>query len=259
MSFRKVVSTSLCTALLALAAPSIAAPVQYTFSTGEVLGGRPELTSLLSGLTVSGAFTYDAATPFFAQSGDLGFEPGYAIYATSGNVIQSFYGISGSVGSHQFSDIVGSTSIRNGNNGAVPTGNQFDVVALDAEPTPKVGANTQPSDYQRNLNGFTLGDYTLTNIRLYWYGGLASPFNILADSSLPATLPGFEGRLAFDFYRTNDPTNTANIPYSSNTVTFSGLKVQVAAVPEADTSLMMVVGLGVLGLAARRRQPKRMA
>ncbi|MDI1259161.1 PEP-CTERM sorting domain-containing protein [Aquabacterium sp.] len=258
MSFRKVASTSLCAALMSLLAPAMAAPVHYTFSTGSIIYGPSEITSLLSGLTVSGAFTYEPATPLFGQSGDLGFEPGYSIYATSGPVIQSFYHISGAIGTHQFSDITGTTSVRNGYTGGVATSSTLDIITLNSEVTPKVGTNTQPTEYQRQLNGFTIGDYTLNNVRLLWVGGVTGgTFNFLNDSGLPAELPSFQGRLIFDFVRTDDPTNTANVSYYSNSVGFGGLTVQAAAVPEANTSLMMVVGLGILGLATRRRQHKR--
>lgn len=258
MSLHKVAGASVFAALMSLMAPSMAAPVQYTFTAGPVFSGSSDLATLLNGLAISGAFSYDAATPLYGQSGDLGFEPGYAVYATSGSLIQSFYGFSGSIGGHQFSDIVGSTSIRNGYNGGFPTNATLDIVSLNAEVTPKVGANTTPSDYERQLNGFTVGDYTLHNVRLFWATGVAgTPVNFLNDSSLPGQLPTFQGRIAFDFVRTNDPTNTANLPYYSNTVIFSGLVAQAAAVPEAGTTVMVVVGLGVLGLVSRRRQQKR--
>lgn len=248
MSFHKVASTSLCAALMSLVAPAMAAPVQYTFSTTAFTAGSPELRALLTGQSVSGSFIFDSAGTFYAKSGDLGFEPGYAIYSGPAGVVQSFYGLSGSVGGRQFSDIVGSANV---NNSTQISGN--DILSLTSETTPKVGTNTPPADYPRQLIGFTLGDYTLSNVRLYWIG------NFLNDSSLPATLPASSGVLALDFVRTNDPTNLANAPYYSNTVFFGGLTVQAAAVPEADTTLMMVVGLGVLGVAARRRKARSAA
>ncbi|RZL04224.1 MAG: PEP-CTERM sorting domain-containing protein [Rubrivivax sp.] len=257
MSFHNVAGASLFATLLSLTAPSMAAPVQYTFTAGPIFSAPSDLASLLNGQAISGSFRYDAATPVYGLSGDLGFEPGYTVYATSGSSIQSFYGLSGSIGGHQFSDIVGSTSIRNGYTGGIPNPSTLDIVSLNAEVTPKVGTNTAPSDYARQLNGFTVGDYTLNNVRLFWASGIVgTPFNFLADSTLPGELPTFQGRIAFDFVRTDDPTNTANVPYYSNTVIFSGLTVQATAVPEADTTAMMVVGLGMLGLASRRRQQK---
>lgn len=255
MSFRKTAAASVCAVLMSMVAPAMAAPVQYTFTAGPVFSGPSEIASLLSGLAISGAFTYDAATPLYGQSGDLGFEPGYAVYATGGSVIQSFYGLSGHIGTNQFSDIVGSTSVRNGYTGGVPTTSTLDIVSLNADVTPKAGSNTLPTDYQRQLVGFTVGDYTLSNVRLFWAGGVTGGgFNFLNDNGLPTALPAFQGRVAFDFVRTDDPTNIANLPYYANTVIFSGLAVQAAPVPEADTSLMLLAGLGVLGLMARRRR-----
>ena len=248
MSFRKVASTSLCAALMSLVAPAMAAPVQYSFSTSSFAVGSSALLALLGQTTVSGSFTYDSAGALYGQSGDLGFEPGFAAYAGPEGVVQSYYGLSGSVAGLQFSDIVGSANVGNNLQGSVS-----DLFTLNSETTLKVGANTPPSDYARQLIGFTVGAYTLSNVRLYWTG------NFLNDSALPATPPTFSGVLALDFVRTDDPTNLANAPYYSNSVFFTGLTVQAAAVPEADTSIMMAVGLGVLGLAARRRQQKRMS
>lgn len=133
------------------------------------------------------------------------------------------------------SDITGTTSVRNGYTGGMPTSSTLDIITLNSEVTPKVGTNTQPTEYQRQLNGFTIGDYTLNNVRLLWVGGVTGgAFNFLNDGGLPAELPSFQGRLIFDFVRTDDPTNTANAPYYSNSVGFGGLTVQAAAVPEAD-------------------------
>ena len=243
MSFRKVASTSLCAALMSLVAPAMAAPVQYTFSTSAFAVGSSTLLSLLGQTTVSGGFTYDSAGALFGQSGALGFEPGFAAYAGPQGAVQSFYGLSGSVAGRQFSDIVGSANVGNNLQGSVS-----DLFSLNSETTLKVGANTPPSDYARQLIGFTVGAYTLSNVRLYWSG------SFLNDSALPSTPPSFSGVLALDFVRTDDPTNLANVPYYSNSVFFTGLTVQAAAVPEADTSLMVLMGLAMLGFAARRRQ-----
>ncbi|CAH0352894.1 PEP-CTERM sorting domain-containing protein [Aquabacterium sp. CECT 9606] len=256
MSLNKFVCAGLLTAGLSCLTPAMAAPVSYTFSTGAAIGGPAELTHLLSGLTVSGSFVYDQTVPLLGSSGDLGFEPGYSIYATPGSPDQAFRTLTGSVGAYQFSDIAGSASIRNANTG-VPSATMLDIISLTSDPTVKAGTNTTPADYDRQLQGFTLGNYTLHNVRLYWIGGVGGgAFNFLSDSALPAELPTFQGRLAFDFVRTDDPTNLANIPYYSNTVTFGGLTVQAAAVPETDTYLMALVGLGLVGVAVRRRQQR---
>lgn len=254
MSLNKFVCAGLLTAGLSCLTPAMAAPVSYTFSTGAAIGGPSELTILLSGLTVSGSFVYDQTVPLLGSSGSLGFEPGYSVYAIPGSPDQAFRSIAGSVGAHQFSDIAGSASIRNDNTGA-PSPFLLDIISLTSDPTVKAGTNTTPADYDRQLQGFTLGNYTLHNVRLYWISGTGGgAFNFLSDSSLPAELPSFQGRLAFDFVRTDDPTNLANVPYYSNTVTFDALSVQASAVPEADTYLMALVGLGMVGAALRRRQ-----
>lgn len=243
MSFRKVASTSLCAAFMSLAAPAMAAPVQYTFSTSAFAGGAPTLLALLGQTTVSGNFTFNSAAPLYGQSGDLGFESGFSVYAGPAGSAQSFYGLSGTVAGRQFSDIVGSANVGNDN-----PNYGGDIFTMNADTTLKLGAVTTPSDYARQLIGFTVGDYTLSNVRMLWTG------NFLNDSSLPAAPPSFSGTLALDFVRTADPTNTAGIPYYSNTVFFTGLTVQASAVPELEMANLMLVGLGLLGALAHRRR-----
>lgn len=65
---------------------------------------------------------------------------------------------------------------------------------------------------------------------------------------LPGVLPAFQGRLALDFVASGDPNGPQVYAF------FDGLTVaQVAAVPEPDAYAIMLAGLGLLGVIARRR------
>ena len=65
---------------------------------------------------------------------------------------------------------------------------------------------------------------------------------------LPGVLPAFQGRLALDFVTSGDPNCPQYYAF------FDGLTVSpVAAVPEPDTYAIMLAGLGLLGVIARRR------
>ena len=95
------------------------------------------------------------------------------------------------------------------------------IYAGNADPTPKADQNSVPSDHPRQLQGFQLGAYTLSNVRLYWVETPATGA-FLSSYALPGSLPAFKGTLALDFVRTADPTNTVNMPYYANTVFISG-------------------------------------
>jgi hypothetical protein len=236
----------------ALSSAASAASVEYTFSTATGLTGAGHIAALLGAdAKVEGSFTYNNSGTFYGASGALGYEPGYAIYApsTTPGTLASFRGLAGHVGARSFSDIFGSVNVGND----VATLSGADVLSLSADPIPKLGQNTLPTDFQRQLQGFTVGDYTLSNVRLYWTESLTQP-DFLASYALPTTLPAFKGRLMLEFVRTDDPTNTAGLPYGSNTVYFDGLTVQAAPVPEPTSAALMLAGFMVAGgMLARRR------
>lgn len=227
---------------------ALAAPTTYQFTAAGTVTGSAELLALLGDShQASGQFKYDPAGSLLGGSGALGFEPGYAIYAGSASAVQSLLGLQGQVGGHAFSDIVGAVSVGNDN----PYRGGVDILTINADPTPKVGQNTVPTDHPRQLQGFQLGGYTLSNVRLYWAESSATG-DFLASYALPGSLPAFKGTLALDFVRTADPTNTANTPYYANTVFISGLTVQATAVPEPGAVGLALVGLAGLWVTRRR-------
>lgn len=249
MVLRKFTAATLAAlAASCVSVSALAAPVVYNYSTAEgPISTNATLLALLGATSsVSGSFIYDAASPLTANSGDIGYEPGLAIYA-SGALSQ----LGGSVAGHSFID--------NGH-GTVAVGNEAspldsDWLTLNADPTPRPGEFTPPvgASYPRQLAGFSVGDYTLHNVRLFWVEAYQVGPDFLTGQDLPTTLPTFYGRLALDFVLTSDPTNTENSPYYSRTVFFSGLTA-VAAVPEPATSALALVGMVAVLAALRRRK-----
>ena len=241
-------ATALAIIASSFAAPAMAAPVVYNFSTtaGPLQTGSPVVALLGASASVSGSFTYDASAPFTVLSQDLGYDAGLAVHAGA------LLGISGTVAGFSFSDTTG---------GAASVGNEVpafggDLLNLNADPSPRAGQNTTPTgpNFPRQLVGFEVGAYTLHNVRLYWAEAIPGTADFLSASTLPGTLPAFQGRLALDFIRTADPANTANVPYAALTVYFNGLTVQAAPVPEPSTAAMMLAGAGVMAAVAARRR-----
>ena len=225
----------------------MAAPVVYNYSTsGALASSNAAVAALLGGasVTVSGSFIYDAATPFTVNSQDIGYEAGRAIY--SGAVSQ----LSGSVNGLSFIDN-GTGVAAVGNEVVAPYG--LDWFSLNADPTPRLGENTTPAEYAHQLSGFTVGDYKLDNVRLYWVEGYYGVPDYLSNNNLLPTVPSFNGFLALDFVLASDPTNTANSPYYSRTVYFGGLQA-VAAVPEPGAMVLGLAGLAGVLVAVRRRK-----
>lgn len=247
-----VTSTVLLSAALT---PAFAAPTSYTFSTTTAaipFCCNASALAQLGSINVHGSFQYDPAGDYFGNSGVLGFSPGYSVYGAPVGGVQSFSHLNGTVGSYSFSDPRGSASVANNN----PYASGADSLWLQAETGPLNNANTYPINYPRQLSGFTVGQYTLINVRLFWVAGLNGVTDFLSNSQLPSALPGLTGRLALDFARTDDPHNTANVPFYSNSVFFDGLTVHAAPVPEPETYAMLLAGLGLMGAVARRRKTK---
>lgn len=253
MALRKITAAALAaitTSLVALSAT--AAPVVYNYST-SVPGAlqsssNAAVLALLGGATatVSGSFVYDAATPFTTYSQNIGYAAGGALYA--GAFSQLSGTVNGSVGGLSFTDDSG--TISQGNEAAPPG---LDWFTMNADATPRPGQNTTPADYARDLQGFTVGNYTLHNVRLYWIEGYFGATDFISSDALLPTPPSFNGVLALDFILTDDPTNTANTPYTSRTVYFTGLTA-VAAVPEPGATALVLAGMAGMLVTLRRRK-----
>jgi len=247
MNVRNLFAAGLSLAsLLAMSTSAQAAYVPYTFTASGAVTGNAELIGLMGSLaTASGQFVYNSAAPVLGQGGDLGYEPTVTIFAGTNSSNLPFASLAGLVAGKAFSDLYGTVAVGNSYQGGTS-----DVLSISSDPSPKVGQNAVPTDVARQLKGFTLGDYTLNNVRLIWSG------NIVSANVLPSQLPSFAGRIQFDFVRTADPLNTANVPYPNLSVSIAGLSVQ-AAVPEPSSGALSAVGLVALACAARASRSRK--
>ncbi|AOF84755.1 PEP-CTERM -sorting domain protein [Hydrogenophaga sp. RAC07] len=220
-----------------------AAPVTYSFSTSASPFGTTSIAGLFSSdAVISGTFDFDSAAPFIQ---DVGTGLSYGGHnATTGNAA-SFSELSGSVSGLSFSDKRGVVIVGNDRSpapGAVPV----DSLALSADPSL---TSTSP----RNLVGFTIGDYTLVNVRLFWLEDQSVPdliTDFLDNEALPATLPTFDGRMALDFVRTGTTTTSL-----AGSVFFDGLNVDASTpVSEPETLALLLTGLGSMVFCSRRKR-----
>lgn len=226
--------------LMACCAAAQAAYVPYTFTATGTLTGNAELISLLgTQASAVGQFVYNSAAPILGQGASLGYEPTVTIFAGTNSTNLPFASLSGSLAGKAFSDVYGTVAVGNSYQGG-----SSDVLSISSDPSPRLGQNAVPTDVARQLKGFTLGDYTLNNVRLIWSG------DIVSANVLPSRLPSFSGRIQFDFVRTSDPLNTANVPYPDMSVSIGGLSVQ-AAVPEPASWALSALGLLALAGVAR--------
>ena len=223
-------------------------PVGYRFSTNGFVSGNLGIATLFpADSKVLGTFNYDRTGYYLGNSGDLGYDPGYAVHSAPSEGGVSVYSmLSGTVAGFSFSDVRGSFNLNNRPEfSGLP-----DMVTMNADPSIMVGMNSVSTVTPRQLVGFSLGDYTLINVRMFWsdWSGIYLSSTDLLDSP-----PLFPGTLAFDFIRTSDPTNTLGVPFYSNTVFFSNLRV--SGVPEPATYLLIAVSLLMVGgLVSRRKE-----
>ncbi len=214
---------------------AISAPVTYSFSTSVSPFGTFPIAGLFdSNAVVSGTFKYDAEAPVIQ---DIGTGLSYGGYTPGPGKVASFSDLVGVVSGINFSDTRGVAIVGNDR--------PVDSLALSADPS-------LTSTSQHNFNGFSIGGYSLVNVRLFWLEnqmvpGLISDF--LNTEAMPAVLPTFDGRLAFDFIQTGtNPTSPAGFVF------FDGLTVTLeSSVPEPETIPLLLAGLGCLALCSRHR------
>ncbi|MFZ5526047.1 MAG: PEP-CTERM sorting domain-containing protein [Pseudomonadota bacterium] len=249
MASRHLTAVLAAVAASCISVSAMAAPVVYNYSTSTFVSSPDATLRALLGTSasVSGSFVYDAATPFTTYSQNIGYAAGGALY--SGAISQLTGTVNSSVSGLTFTD--GSGTISQGNEAAPPG---LDWFTMNADATPRPGQNTTPAEYARDLAGFTVGAYTLHNVRLYWIEGSFGATDFIASDALLPTPPSFNGVLALDFVLTADPTNIANTPYNSRTVYFTGLTVMAAPVPEPGTTGLALAGMAGVALALRRRK-----
>ena len=232
--------------LLAMSSSAQAAYVPYSFTASGAVTGNAELVGLMGSLaTASGQFVYNSAAPVLGQGGNQGYDPTVTIFAGTNSTNLPFASLAGLVAGKAFSDVYGTIAVGNSYQGGAS-----DVLSISSDPSPKVGQNAVPTDVASQLKGFTLGDYTLNNVRLIWSG------NIVSANVLPSQLPTFAGRIQLDFVRTADPLNTANVPYPNMSVSIAGLSAQ-AAVPEPSSWALSAMGLMALAGMARASRNRK--
>ena len=240
---KRTAAVALGLLLQAAVATATAAPQEYSFTTGLSSGAPSALAGLFSSTaTVSGTFTFDSAADFTITTGS----PPFFIYSTfnpASPLTPSFTSLVGSVDGRSFSDIQGIAAVANDTLDD-PLFSLFNVDYLTLNADPAVGSSATP----RNIVGFTIGGYTLLNIRLFWEEGQSTPDPIgdfLSSNDLPAAPPSFNGRMAFDFV---DATGIG-----AGAVFFDGLTV--TSVPEPATLALFGVGLAGLSFSRRRKRP----
>jgi hypothetical protein len=238
--FRKL---AIAAALLAPATYAFAVPVTYTFSTGPAVaattltGFNQPLLDALSGLSVTGSFTYDSEVPLTdVTDGPVVF--GQANYAGA------MSNVSGSLGALPFAGTL----------------DGFANVANEGYAPPVPGF--VPKDFlqvAQVATGVVLDGLGLRQIdaRFFWIEGLdvgQGPIaDFLSDSTLPAQLPGFQGRLAIDFLSVDaQPGDFSSITFAF----FDGLEVKPVAVAEPGSLPLALTGALLLIAVVRTRRPR---
>ena len=142
-----------------------AIPMTYSFSTGTATVGPDALSPLFAGLSVSGTFDYDPATPSSGTVG-AGITAGSTLYSMSNT------NLVGSVGGWSFSDLIGGGLV--GDERYVPL--TSDILALS---------------FRDVTSAFDVIGLSLLNVRLFWIEGQLGITGFLSNQNLPGVLPSF--------------------------------------------------------------------
>lgn len=217
-----------------------AVPVNYSFTTSNATSIASEVAPYFDiSDSVSGTFTYDPNTP--ASGTVTGTMNSNLDGGTDYN--GSFSNLSGAVHNMNFSDPSGTTIVMNDSYSTENT-DLFDLMA-----------DTPAVNLSHNFSGFTVGDYTLADARLWWLEGQNSIPDFLDNQSLLQTLPSLQGIMALDFI-SNDLYQSGSWTGSDKKyVFFDGLTVHPSPVPEPATMLLFGTGLvGLAGTGLRRKK-----
>ena len=252
-------------ALQAVMSVVVAAPIQYSFTTGATpfvfsTGGVPPPPSVLSDCAfcggVSGTFAYDPEAPFVAINTGINVNgsfqyAGFSPESVSGNP-SSITALTAQIGVYSFSDPNGSTTIANDTATWFGSAPNVDSVLLAFDPAIALG-----NLFVRNISGFDIEGYTLVAVSMQWIESLAmtseSPGfpnvgaptpDFLTGQDLPGAPPSFSGRFWLEFQNINDPS-LSFIAFFNN--------LQVTQVPEPAPYAMLLAGLALLGFQTRRR------
>ena len=230
--------------VLASAAGAAAAPIRYDFTTGPLnaTATPPPLRSLLTG-PVTGSLVYDAAIPLTTTfvNPPTGFGPTPS--SAYGGALLS---IEGEVDGRTFSDASGDAAIVSNDAFTLPaflSPVPVDLFLLVSDPF-AFGTGAP-----RSLDGFTVGDLVLVNVRMFWLeAGVPGTPDFLTSQDLPTEPPAIPGRLAFDFV--TSAQFAAGTPATVQTLFFDGVNVTRAQVPAPFG--LPIVAVAALLLARRR-------
>lgn len=231
-----------------------AAPILYSFTTGPALpfaGSFPSnstnqavantLVPLFAGSSVSGTFLYDGAATFNSTASDGG----------------SLYGVAPPAGVRSFYQFEAQLSGGTVSGSTITDPGGFVVVSNDQ---PSLSGNDRLQYFVdssfaasafRNSVGFTVGQFSFFNLRMFWFEGQSVPEFIpdfLNDQSLPGAPPSFHGRLAIDMVQTTNPSGPQYVLF------FDSLRVTAVPVSEPGALALFLVGLGAAASKLKRRR-----
>jgi hypothetical protein len=252
MLFARSLKLLTCLSLaVGVAQSAVATPVLYEFTTdpfsalpGSATGfSASDISTALSGLSVSGSFLYDNASPL-SSVGDSSAVVGEHNYES--NPISNFSATVGGL------NITGATG-----KGDVADEGYITRTFNPANPAqPIIGYADFLHFVSITDKGISLLNLPLVTARVFWIEG-PGPTGITPDfltsGDLPESLPALSGRFALDFVNKDADGKVLGV----TTAFFNGLSVTAVpptSVPEPGTLALLSVGCLLLIPVARRRQ-----